>query len=44
MRISACVYTHAFFYDWQRLKYEHGMRIFQAFIKKVFAVWRYKVA
>ena len=36
MRISACVYTHAFFYAWQRIKYGHGMRIFQAFIKKFF--------
>ena len=25
-----------FFYAWQRIKYGHGMRIFQAFIKKFF--------
>ena len=39
-----CVFTHAFFYAWQRIKYGHGMRIFQAFIKKFFALWRHKVA
>ena len=30
MRIYACV----FFYAWQRMKYGHGMRVFQAFNKE----------
>ena len=36
MLIYACVFSHAFVYAWQRIKYGHGMRIFQAFIKKFF--------
>ena len=36
MRIYACVYLHAFFYAWQRIKYEHGMSIFSGFQKQVF--------
>ena len=31
-----CVFQHAYFYARQRTTYKHGMRIFQAFIKKNF--------
>ena len=38
-----CIFQYAyirmrFFYAWQRIKYGHGMHIFQAFIKKFFAM------
>ena len=38
-----CMFQHAyicmrFFYAWQRIKYGHVMRIFQAFTEKFFAV------
>ena len=40
---QTCIFTHAYirmriFYAWPKIKYGLGMRIFQTFIKKLFAM------